>query len=360
MKPVGGRRRRGMASSSLVLACGAAALLWLTLTLLVLVGRVAHDLAHRRPRRRPWSTDLRLARRARRHWTELGRGRRGSALVELARRASPHAQEPLFAASLSDRDTEVREAGVRALGVLADRLPWARRLLVDTLRSGAVSRSRVAAQLEGVPELGGLLSPLLHDDQAPVRYWAAMLLGPQSGAADGQLAALVDDADAGVRRAAIESLAERGERAALPRILARLDDDVMFVRAHACRAAATLGGSAAAPALIHLLGDEVWWVRTAAKDTLRGLGRAVVPLVVGVLDADDRFARNGAAEVLQDLGLVDDLLRTQPDAPLLERIFAAGEEGLEAAARRRVGVEAGPAEDATPVTASVAASLEAA
>jgi hypothetical protein len=112
----------------------------------------------------------------------------------------------------------------------------------------------------------------------------------------------------------------------------------MFVRAHACRAAGRLGGAAVAPRLLPLLGDDAWWVRAAAKDTLAALGRDVAPLLVPMLESSDRFARNGAAEVLQDVGVVDELLRTQPGSPLLERIFAAGERGLLEAARQRVGI----------------------
>ena len=49
----------------------------------------------------------------------------------------------------------------------------------------------------------------------------------------------------------------------------------------------------------------------------------------------DTFARNGAAEVLQDIGYVDHLALERPDSPLLERIYAAGGERMRVAAEVR-------------------------
>ena len=48
------------------------------------------------------------------------------------------------------------------------------------------------------------------------------------------------------------------------------------------------------------------------------------------------FARNGAAEVLQDIGFVDFLALDDPKSPLLERIYAAGGERFREAAEARI------------------------
>jgi len=77
-------------------------------------------------------------------------------------------------------------------------------------------------------------------------------------------------------------------------------------------------------------------VRTAAKDALRGLGTEAVPSLLSVLAHSDPFARNGAAEVLQDVGFVDFLALDNPSSPLLERIYAAGGEKLREAAKARI------------------------
>jgi hypothetical protein len=65
-------------------------------------------------------------------------------------------------------------------------------------------------------------------------------------------------------------------------------------------------------------------------------------LVVDYLDHDDAFARNGAAEVLQNTGFLERLAlaaRKKPDgfgARLLERVYRAGAERLACAAEDRV------------------------
>jgi hypothetical protein len=76
-------------------------------------------------------------------------------------------------------------------------------------------------------------------------------------------------------------------------------------------------------------------VRTAAKDSLRTLGTEAVPSLLSMLTHSDPFARNGAAEVLQDIGFVDFLVLDDPSSPLLQRIYAAGGEKLREAAETR-------------------------
>ena len=57
-----------------------------------------------------------------------------------------------------------------------------------------------------------------------------------------------------------------------------------------------------------------------------------------MLTHEDPFARNGAAEVLQDIGFVDFLAVDDPGSPLLARIYEAGGQGLRDATERRVAV----------------------
>ena len=54
-----------------------------------------------------------------------------------------------------------------------------------------------------------------------------------------------------------------------------------------------------------------------------------------MLAHEDLFARNGAAEVLQDVGFVDFLALDSPGSPLLEKIYEAGGERLREAAEAR-------------------------
>ena len=54
------------------------------------------------------------------------------------------------------------------------------------------------------------------------------------------------------------------------------------------------------------------------------------------------FARNGAAEVLQDLGFIDELALDDPASPLLERIYASGGERMRKAAEARARERGSP------------------
>jgi len=104
------------------------------------------------------------------------------------------------------------------------------------------------------------------------------------------------------------------------------------VRAHAARALGELDSIEAAAPISELLGDSDWWVRNAAKGSLEALGAEVWPVLVRCLEHPDKFVRNGAAEVFQNLGILDSLIvmEAASDDPsgskidLLRRIAAAG------------------------------------
>ena len=82
------------------------------------------------------------------------------------------------------------------------------------------------------------------------------------------------------------------------------------------------------------MASEEWWVRQAAKDALVQLGPAISEDLVAFLDHRDAFARNSVAEVLQNVGFVDELVvdveATPPTATshrseqVLQDVLAAG------------------------------------
>ena len=168
-----------------------------------------------------------------------------------------------------------------------------------------------------------------------MRFWAATLLRPYPELGGDGLVALTWDADANVRAAAAETLATRTGPEVGVALLACLEDSQWFVRAHAARAVGEVIGVDAAPTIVRLLGDEDWWVRAAAQSALRSLGLDAVPSVVSVLTHADPVARNGAAEVLQDVGYVDELVRRDPQSQILALIYAAGGVRFRAAAEAR-------------------------
>ncbi len=159
-------------------------------------------------------------------------------------------------------------------------------------------------------DLSGLIRPLLRHPGPMLRYWSSLLLRryPAAEGAAGELSRLTRDEEPLVRRAALESLAVVGGPEAVASARARLDDEVWFVRAHAARALGVLGDAEAAPQVARLLADREWWVRYAAKVGLEAMGERVTPHLLPLLTHPDAFARNGAAEVLQNLSVFERLL----------------------------------------------------
>ena len=320
----------------------ASVLLWSGLTAVTMVGRLGFE---RRRRSTEAFTPVmlsggskRMVRRATRHRTEAGKWRRAAALKMLLASGHPRGRA-LVRHAVSDPDPDIAGAAVKALGDLDT--PWAGEQLIAALQGGRYQRSRIAAQLERrTPELGLSLVPLLDDPEPVVRFWGATLLGRCPGVAVEALTGLTRDPDANVRCAAIESLSIRRDVAALGTIRDRLYDEAWFVRVHACRAVGVLGTIEEAPVLATSLANPWWWVRSAAKDALCNFGLPVAGVVIPYLENEDEFARNGAAEVLQNVGFLDSLATTGSDGRLRERIFTAGGPALRDAARIRAAYEA--------------------
>lgn len=239
----------------------------------------------------------------------------------------------LLASALEDAAPGVASVGLTLLGTSSD--PRATALLINALVEQRHPASRVAVHLEHSP-----LRPveayraLLTNPDPVVRFWGATLL---SGCADvdwleAELASLADDTDPRVRKAAVQSLGKAGGHVAEEVALRLLRDAAPFVRAHAARALAELDCIDAATPIAELLGDPDWWVRSAAKGSLQTLGSEVWPVLVRCLEHPDKFVRNGAAEVFQNLGILDSLIvmEAASDDPshskidLLRRITAAG------------------------------------
>lgn len=240
---------------------------------------------------------------------------------------------PLLAQAVTEHDSEIVGAALSILGRTADMK--AAEILVTALKTRQYSPSRLATFLDRFPlPIPGLLRPLLHHPDATVRYWAVMLLARHRTmpAVEAEIASLTGDAAPLVRRAAVASLAQLNPAAAVAAARPLLADPVWFVRAHAARAIGETGDAAQAREIAPLLGDREWWVRTAAKEALQRMGPEVWSALVPYLDHADAFARNGAAEVLQNIGILDSLIileaatvRPSPDKiDMLRKIASAG------------------------------------
>ena len=279
-----------------------------------------------------------------------GKWRRISALFALGyvRAAGIH---DLLERALFDADAEVASAAVVILHRLGDRR--AAEILIAGLRARAYQPSRIATQLDqfAIP-IDALLRPLLADPLPHVRYWAVSLLAKYSDVSFAtEIAALADDPDAAVRKAVRATLSAINDAAAAPVALRGLDDPVPYVRATAIRALAKVAADEPdsgvrreyAGRIAPLLADREWDVRFAAKESLVAFGPSIWREVSAQLDAPDKFARNGAAEVLQNIGLLDQLIDevghgSDPSADVLsvlERSFREGGAGMIDAAAAR-------------------------
>jgi HEAT repeat protein len=239
----------------------------------------------------------------------------------------------ILARAIESSSTEVASVGLTLLGMSDDeRAPG---ILIDALKQRTQSPSRIAVHLEHSPlRPAHAYRPLLRDADPLVRFWGATLLAeyPEFDWVESELATLVTDVDARVRKAAIQSLGKIGDEIAASAASRLLRDPAAFVRAHAARALGELERSEAAPAVAELLGDRDWWVRAAAKHALEAMGPDVWPVLMRCLEHSDEFVRNGAAEVFQNLGILDSLIvmEAASDDPshakidLLRRIAAAG------------------------------------
>jgi HEAT repeat protein len=211
----------------------------------------------------------------------------------------------------------------------------------------------VAAHLERSPQnIAISLRSLLYDTDPVVRTWVATLFAQTAESVDLEpdLVELATDADSRVRKAAVLALGRVGDRLAAATARRLLHDPVPYVRAHAARAIADLDRVELAEEVAMLLGDADWWVRQAAKQSLETLGSEVWPVLVRALDHHDRFVRNGAAEVTQNLGILDTLIvmEAASDRPspkkidLLRRIAMAGGARLTDSLLERTGPALGP------------------
>jgi HEAT repeat protein len=283
----------------------------------------------------------RVVSQARSHKSDTDKWRRLAALRILSLAGSKIAK-PELARALRDRDPDVVGGAVAILGARSD--PGSAAILVRALREGRYSRSRIAAQLDAFPmAISDLLRPLLDDPEPTIRQWGVTLLGRYPDAEiELELATLIVDDDPQVRAAVLKSLTRVNSRFAAPAAVTALTDPIWFVRVHAARALGRLGQVDQADDLVALLADSQWWVRTAAKESLQEFGSRAATAVLPALKSDDKFVCDGAAEVLQNIGVVDELVRRLEQSPhdelalrTLRSIFQGGGQAVARAAVKR-------------------------
>jgi HEAT repeat protein len=266
------------------------------------------------------------------HRTRREKWRRTAALRIMARVQHPDALDILESAA-ANSDPDVASVAFALLGRSHD--PRAADVLIAALLTRRHPASRVAVHLEQSPQpIADKLRPLLQHPDPVVRLWSATLFASDAGTGgfEWDLLPLVDDEDPRVRKAAIGALGKIRGSIAGEAAFGLLRDPVPYVRAHAARALAEMGRTDMAGDIAELLGDADWWVRQAAKESLHAMGTDVWRVLMPCLEHPDRFVRNGAAEVFQNLGIVDSLIvmEAASDGPaerkieMLRQITAAG------------------------------------
>ncbi|HTK29920.1 MAG TPA: HEAT repeat domain-containing protein [Vicinamibacterales bacterium] len=257
----------------------------------------------------------------------------------------------LLGKAAEQKDPEVATAALSLLGGLEE--PAAGEILVRALVARRHPASRIAMHIDRSPvPLADRLKPIVEERDAVVRFWAAVLLGRYADVdgIEAVLLPLTRDADPRVRKGAIESLGRLGHDEAAAAAVKLLADPVPYVRANAARALGRLERTEEAPKVAGLLGDRDWWVRFAARQALEAMGSEIWPVLASCLNHGDRFVRNGAAEVFQNLGLLDSLivLEAASDHPspqkidMLRRIASAGGVRLTDSLVERAGAVVGP------------------
>ncbi len=270
----------------------------------------------------------------------LRKWRRISALFALGHLRDASAHE-LLERAIFDPDADVAGAAAVILHRLGDER--AASILVSALRSGPRPASRIATHLDQFPiPIDVMLRPLVGDAKPQTRQWAASLLGryPDVDGLASEIAPLVDDTSAQVRKAALATLGALASANVIPAVRRAVGDPVDYVRStairslarHGMRESSNRGRRTVAEWIAPSLADPAWEVRLAAKESLVDLGPAAWREVETQLQSSDAFARNGAAEVLQNLGLLDlavvELAESaEPNAELLERLARALHEG---------------------------------
>jgi bilin biosynthesis protein len=256
----------------------------------------------------------------------------------------------LLARAADQSDAEVADVAFSLLSNSSERR--AMDILFDALSAHRHSASRIAIYIEQSPQLiAARLRSHLGDRDPVVRLWCATLLARYPAEPiENELAALTADSDPRVRKAAIQTLGKVGDQVAAERALYLLNDPFAYVRAHAARALGELARTDLADRVAPLLGDADWWVRLAARESLEMMGPDVWPVLMRSLNHPDRFVRNGAAEVFQNLGVLDSLIvmEAATDNPgamkidMLRRIADAGGVRFTDSLVERAGPVVGP------------------
>ncbi len=271
------------------------------------LGRVVKGSVHERAREAFEAlghVDLHLDRlESRRWWT------RAEAAEKLGLIGSRKATRALIA-HMSDPVPEVRVRAARALGSI--RTSEALRPLIQALRDpGRWSAIRVAGILIGAGDEA--VEILLEEfDRLPLhaRISAIDIFGRiRSLKAIALLRELLKSREPDERARAAFALGSIGDPTSAPDLVVALRDPAWAVRAMAAKALGRLKENGSIDALCVALSDPQWWVRANAADALKNKGGPGLSALLATLDSKDAYAAQQAVQMLQESGVLDQIIQ---------------------------------------------------
>jgi HEAT repeat protein len=230
---------------------------------------------------------------------------RSGAARRLGRISEPRAV-PQLQQMLGDKKEEVRETALYALGRIGTEESLQAMLQALDL-SDRWGQEKVAEAMDGVgDESRRLLAELLEDKNPARRAFAADLMGRIGGADEAAcLEWAIEDEEMDVRARAADSLGKLRHHPSRAALLGALDDKDWQVRSQVVKALGRIGDERDAPRLVASLRDREWWVRNNAASALREMGEGGEKPLVEALWDEDRFARETAAQALEESSLVE-------------------------------------------------------
>jgi len=261
------------------------------------------------------------------------RWRRARAALNLGYFGGPEAVTPLTEL-LAHRDETLRAVAARALARIGT--PEAAVALAETLNDPSeLTRLRMAENLERIGLLAvGPLVEALENGDPPARVLAARVLGNLRAFETRPFLceAMRDDSLDDLRAQAALALGRIGDPNDVPALLEAAADRSWSVRAQVANALGTIGKTSTIPTLQKLTLDQEWWVRLNASRALANMGPAGERALAGLLESEDRYARERAAATLEERGITLRVVR---------ELATPGEKGESARLMIRAMVRAG-------------------
>ncbi len=218
---------------------------------------------------------------------------------------------------LSDEDETIQAVVARGLARIGS--DEAVRLLTQTLGGPSeLTRLRVAENLErvGRPAVRALVDLLedvksLDTEQLHGPIMAARVLGylRAAEAREALRRAARDGRGDDLRAQATLALGKIGDPEDMPTLLESARDESWPVRAQAANALGMIGEVSTVPVLKEMVADEEWWVRLNGAKALANMGPEGEKALLGLLQGDDRYARDRAAATLEAQGVTRRMVR---------------------------------------------------